>query len=390
MLDANEAVARVAYALNEVIAIYPITPASPMGEWADAWSAAGVKNLWATVPSVIEMQSEGGAAGVIHGALQTGALSTTFTSSQGLLLMIPNMYKIAGELTPTVFHIAARALAAQALSIFGDHSDVMAARATGWAMLCSASVQEAQDLALIAHAATLESRIPFLHFFDGFRTSHEISKIVTLPEEVLRDMIDEQRVIEHRARALSPDHPVIRGTAQNPDVYFQARETVNPFYAACPHDRAADDGPVRRVDRAALRAVRISRRNRRGASDRSDGLRLRGRARNCRFSRRAERKSWRSESAAVSAVRRRGVRQNVAAECAPHRCPGPHERTGIGRRTAVSRLRERASRAGPRRRASCRRPLWFVIQGIHAGDDQGSVRQSRASVAEESFYRRYR
>ncbi len=235
MLDANEAVARVAYALNEVIAIYPITPASPMGEWADAWSAGGVKNLWGTVPSVIEMQSEGGAAGVIHGALQTGALSTTFTSSQGLLLMIPNMYKIAGELTPTVFHVAARSLAAQALSIFGDHSDVMAARATGWAMLCSASVQEAQDLALIAHAATLESRIPFLHFFDGFRTSHEIAKIVTLPEEALREMINEERVIEHRSRALSPDHPVIRGTAQNPDVYFQARETVNPFYAACPN-----------------------------------------------------------------------------------------------------------------------------------------------------------
>ena len=176
-LDANEAVARIAYSLNEVIAIYPITPASPMGEWTDTWSASGVKNLWGTVPSVIEMQSEAGAAGVIHGALQTGALSCTFTSSQGLLLMIPNMYKIAGELTPTVFHIAARSLAAQALSIFGDHSDVMAARSTGWAMLSSASVQEAQDLALIAHAATLESRIPFLHFFDGFRTSHEISKI---------------------------------------------------------------------------------------------------------------------------------------------------------------------------------------------------------------------
>jgi len=234
MLDANEAVARVAYALDEIIAIYPITPASPMGEWADAWAAGGVKNLWGTVPSVIEMQSEGGAAGVIHGALQTGALSTTFTSSQGLLLMIPNMYKIAGELTPSVFHIAARSIAAQALSIFGDHSDVMAARATGWAMLCSASVQEAQDLALIAHAATLESRIPFLHFFDGFRTSHEISKIDIVSDEVLRAMIDEARVIEHRARALSPDRPVIRGTAQNPDVYFQARETVNPFYAACP------------------------------------------------------------------------------------------------------------------------------------------------------------
>jgi pyruvate-ferredoxin/flavodoxin oxidoreductase len=233
-LDANEAVARIAYALNEVIAIYPITPASPMGEWADSWSSRGVKNLWHTVPEIVEMQSEAGAAGVIHGALQTGALSTTFTSSQGLLLMIPNMYKIAGELTPTVFHVAARSLAAQALSIFGDHSDVMAARATGWGMLCSASVQEAQDLALIAHAATLESRIPFVHFFDGFRTSHEISKIDILPDEVLRTMIDETRVIEHRARALSPDHPVIRGTAQNPDVYFQARETVNPFYASCP------------------------------------------------------------------------------------------------------------------------------------------------------------
>ena len=233
-IDANEAVARVAYALNEVIALYPITPATPMGEWADQWAAEGVRNLWGTVPSVIEMQSEGGAAGAIHGALQTGALSTTFTASQGLLLMIPNMYKIAGELTGCVFHIAARSIAAQALSIFGDHSDVMAARSTGWAMLSSASVQEAQDFAVIAHAAALESRIPFLHFFDGFRTSHEISKIELLGEDVLRAMIDERYVFEHRARALSPDHPVLRGTAQNPDIFFQARETVNPFYAACP------------------------------------------------------------------------------------------------------------------------------------------------------------
>ncbi|MBI2949980.1 MAG: pyruvate:ferredoxin (flavodoxin) oxidoreductase [Verrucomicrobia bacterium] len=233
-LDANEAVARIAYQLSEVVAIYPITPASPMGEWADAWAAAGAKNLWGTVPSVVELQSEGGAAAAIHGALQTGSLATTFTASQGLLLMIPNMYKIAGELTPTVFHIAARSLAAQALSIFGDHSDVMAARATGWAMLCSASVQEAQDFALIAQAATLESRIPFLHFFDGFRTSHEISKIEVLSEETLRAMIPEQRILEHRNRALTPERPVLRGTAQNPDVYFQARETVNPFYSACP------------------------------------------------------------------------------------------------------------------------------------------------------------
>ncbi|MCE0521804.1 MAG: pyruvate:ferredoxin (flavodoxin) oxidoreductase [Methylacidiphilales bacterium] len=232
-LDANEAVARVAYALNEVIAIFPITPASPMGEWADAWAAAGKKNLWNTVPSVIEMQSEGGAAGAIHGALQTGSLSTTFTASQGLLLMIPNMYKIAGELTAAVFHVAARSLAAQGLSIFGDHADVMAARATGWVILGSASVQEAQDFALISHAATLEARLPFLHFFDGFRTSHEVSKIKVLPNDVLRGMISEERVLEHRARALTPDRPVLRGTAQNPDVYFQARETVNPFYDAC-------------------------------------------------------------------------------------------------------------------------------------------------------------
>ncbi len=232
-IDANEAVAEVAYRLNEVIAIYPITPASPMGEWADAWSAQSKPNLWGTVPAVVEMQSEAGAAGVVHGALQTGSLTTTFTASQGLLLMIPNMYKIAGELTSAVIHVAARSLAAQGLSIFGDHSDVMAARATGWAMLCSASVQEAQDFALIAQAATLESRIPFLHFFDGFRTSHEIAKIELLPDETLHAMIDDMWVEQHRARALSPDHPVLRGTAQNPDVYFQARETVNSFYEEC-------------------------------------------------------------------------------------------------------------------------------------------------------------
>lgn len=233
-LDGNEAVARVAFKLNEVIAIYPITPSSAMGEWADEWSAAEKHNLWGTVPSVIELQSEAGAAGTLHGALQAGSLTTTFTASQGLLLMIPNMYKIAGELTCTVFHVAARALAAQGLSIFGDHSDVMAARATGFAMLCSASVQEAHDFALIAQAAALKTRVPFLHFFDGFRTSHEVAKIDLLTDEDLRAMIDDQLVMAHRARALSPDRPVLRGTAQNPDVYFQARETVNPYYAACP------------------------------------------------------------------------------------------------------------------------------------------------------------
>ncbi len=234
ILDGNEAVASVAYRLNEVIAIYPITPASPMGEWADQWSHEERKNIWGMVPRIVELQSEAGAAGALHGAIQAGALGTTFTASQGLLLMIPNMYKIAGELTPAVIHVASRALATHALSIFGDHSDVMAARSTGFAMLASNSVQEAQDMALIAQAATLESRIPFLHFFDGFRTSHEIAKIDPLSDDDLRVMIDEIRLREHRERALAPDHPVLRGTAQNPDVFFQAREAANPFYFACP------------------------------------------------------------------------------------------------------------------------------------------------------------
>ncbi|MGJ3249242.1 MAG: pyruvate:ferredoxin (flavodoxin) oxidoreductase [Elainellaceae cyanobacterium] len=233
-VDGNEAVARIAYRLNEVIAIYPITPASPMGEWADAWASADQPNVWGTVPSIVEMQSEGGAAGAIHGALQAGSLTTTFTASQGLLLMLPNLYKIAGELTPAVLHIAARSLAAQALSIFGDHSDVMAARGTGCAMLCSASVQEAQDFAAIATRATLASRVPFLHFFDGFRTSHEIQKMTRLDDDTLRAFIPTDLILNHRARALTPDHPVIRGTAQNPDVYFQARESVNRYYNACP------------------------------------------------------------------------------------------------------------------------------------------------------------
>jgi pyruvate-ferredoxin/flavodoxin oxidoreductase len=233
-IDGNEAVANVAYRLSEVIAIYPITPSSAMGEWSDEWSAKKAPNLWGTVPSVIEMQSEGGAAGAIHGALQTGSLTTTFTASQGLLLMIPNMFKIAGELTSAVIHVSARTVAAHALSIFGDHSDVMATRSTGFALLASSSVQEAHDMALIAHASTLETRVPFLHFFDGFRTSHEVQKIEQLANEDLRAMIDDDAVAAHRARALNPNHPVLRGSAQNPDVYFQARETSNPFYARTP------------------------------------------------------------------------------------------------------------------------------------------------------------
>lgn len=233
-IDGNEAAAYVAHKTNEVIAIYPITPSSGMGEWSDEWSAHGRKNIWGTIPLVIEMQSEGGASGAVHGALQTGALSTTFTSSQGLLLMIPNMFKIAGELTSTVFHIAARSVATHALSIFGDHSDVMAVRSTGWAMLASNSIQEIMDFALIAQAVTLEARVPFVHFFDGFRSSHEIMKIEQLADEDIRQMIDDELVRQHRARALSPEHPVLRGSAQNPDVFFQARETVNPYYLACP------------------------------------------------------------------------------------------------------------------------------------------------------------
>jgi len=233
-IDANQATAYVAHKVSEVIAIYPITPASPMGEWSDEWSMAGKKNIWGTVPEVVELQSEGGAAGSLHGALQTGAMASTFTASQGLLLMMPNLFKIAGELTPAVVHVASRSVATHALSIFGDHSDTMAVRMTGMGMLSSNSVQEAMDMALIAHAATLESRLPFLHFFDGFRTSHEVQKIEEISEEVIRELINDEWVIEHRQRALTPDKPVIRGTAQNPDVFFQARESVNKYYDACP------------------------------------------------------------------------------------------------------------------------------------------------------------
>ena len=233
-VDGNEAAASVAYRLSEVCCIYPITPSSPMAELADQWSSQGRPNLWDGVPAVVEMQSEGGAAGALHGSLQGGALATTFTASQGLLLMIPNLYKIAGELTPAVLHVAARSLAAQGLSIFGDHSDVMAVRQTGVALLASASVQEAHDLALVAHAATLATRVPFVHFFDGFRTSHELNTIELLADDDLRALVPGELVRAHRGRALSPEHPFIRGTAQNPDTYFQARETVNPFYTAVP------------------------------------------------------------------------------------------------------------------------------------------------------------
>src|SRR5512147_2155830 len=233
-IDGNEAAAYSAYHVSEVCAIYPITPSSPMGEWADEWSAKGRPNIWGNIPTVVEMQSEGGAAGAVHGALQGGALTTTFTASQGLLLMIPNMYKIAGELTGYCMHVAARTVATHALSIFGDHSDVMACRQIGFGLMSAASVQEAHDFACIAQAATLESRVPFVHFFDGFRTSHEVAKIHALSDDDLRFMLNEDLIKAHRLRGLSPDRPVIRGTAQNPDTFFQAREACNPFYSACP------------------------------------------------------------------------------------------------------------------------------------------------------------
>jgi pyruvate-ferredoxin/flavodoxin oxidoreductase len=233
-IDGCEAAAYVAYRLNEAMAIYPITPSSPIAEWCDQWASEGKKNIWDTTPAIIEMQSEGGAVGAAHGMLQTGSIATTFTASQGLLLMIPNMFKIAGELLPTVFHVTARTVATHALSIFGDHGDIMACRSTGWGMLGAASVQETMDFALVSQAASLRTRLPFIHFFDGFRTSHEVSKIELLDESVLRALIDDKLIAEHRARAMTPDKPVLRGTAQNPDAFFQGREATNLIYSTCP------------------------------------------------------------------------------------------------------------------------------------------------------------
>ena len=254
-LDGNEAAADVAYQLSEVIAIYPITPASPMGEFSDAWAGRRRANIWGTTPRVIEMQSEAGAAGTAHGSLLAGALTTSFTASQGLLLKIPNMFKIAGELTPAVFHIAARTVATHALSIFGDHSDVMAARSTGWTMLCSSSVQEVHDMACLAQMTTLASRVPILHFFDGFRTSHEVNKIARLSTDDLRSLIDSELVEAHRLRGLNPAKPSLRGTAQNPDVFFQAREACNLYYEANPRFGAAGNESFRGANRTSISSV---------------------------------------------------------------------------------------------------------------------------------------
>ena len=334
-IDGNEAAAYVAYNTNEVIAIYPITPSSAMGEWADAWAAEKVKNIWDMVPSVTEMQSEGGAAGAVHGALQTGALTATFTASQGLLLMIPNMFKIAGELTSTVFNVTARTIATHALSIYGDHSDVMAVRSTGWGLLVSNSVQEVMDFALIAQAATLESRIPFVHFFDGFRTSHEVMKIEQLTLDDMRQMIDDDLVRAHRMRRLSPDNPVLRGTAQNPDVFFQAREACNPFYLATPEHRSEGHGQIRLNRRKAVSPLRLFWRSGCRTGHRADGIRSRSHPGNRRISQCSRRKSRAGEGSPVPAVLRRITDSGASADNAFHRGSRSHERTGSFRRAAV-------------------------------------------------------
>ncbi len=376
-LDANEAVASVAHRASEVIAIYPITPSSSMGELADAWSAKGRPNLWGKVPHVIEMQSEGGAAGAVHGALQAGALATTFTASQGLLLMIPNMYKIAGELTPFAMHVAARTLATHALSIFGDHSDVMACRQTGFALLASGSVQEAQDLAAIAHAATLSSRIPFLHFFDGFRTSHEVAKIEELSDDDLTALLDPEDVAAHRARALTPDRPVLRGTAQNPDTFFQAREASNPFYLACPDIVARTMEKFARLTGRQLPALRLRRPPRGHARARAHGLGGGDGARDRRVaSRPAARRSACSRSASSAPSTSRA---------SPRRCrrPSRRSRCSTARRNRV-RSASRCTRTSSRRctRAAAR-PLPRIVGGRYGLSSKELTPAMLAAVFEE-------
>ncbi len=388
-IDGNEAAAYVAHKTNEVIAIYPITPSSNMGEWADAWSAEGRKNIWGTVPLVVEMQSEGGAAGAVHGALQTGSLTTTFTASQGLLLMIPNMFKIAGELTSTVFHVAARALAAHALSIFGDHSDVMAARSTGWAMLCSNNPQEVMDMALIAQAATLQSRVPFVHFFDGFRTSHEIRKIEELSDDDIRAMIDDHLVLAHRQRALNPERPVIRGTAQNPDVYFQAREAANSYYLAVPDDRPGRDGQVCRARRPPVQALRLRRRARCRARDRGDGLRGGYCARDGeRPGRLLRREGRRGQGASLPAVQRRAPDGRDPGERQDRHRARSLQGAGRRGRAALPGCDDRRGRNRPNDQGAGR-PLRVGQQGIYPRDGQGRVRQHGRGRAEKPLHHRH-
>ena len=383
-VDGNEAAAYVAHQTNEVIAIYPITPSSPMGELADSWSAVGRKNIFGSVPDVIEMQSEGGAAGRVHGALQGGALATTFTASQGLLLMIPNMYKIAGELSPAVFHISARTLATHALSIFGDHSDVMSVRGTGWAMVASNTVQEVHDLAMICQAATLAARVPFVHFFDGFRTSHEVNKIEQLSIDDIRAMIDQDLIEAHRARAMDPDRPVLRGTAQNPDVFFQAREAANPFYDALP-------GIVQEtMDRfAKLVGRQYHLFDYHGAPDADRVLVMMGSGAGA-AEEAVDKLNRGGEKVGILKVRlyrpfrRQRAGTGPAADRPPHRRAGPHEGAGLLGRAALPGHCDGAGRvlaaAGGQRRIAPRdwRALRPVEQGIHAG--HGGPRAGRAEI----------
>jgi pyruvate-ferredoxin/flavodoxin oxidoreductase len=376
-IDGNTAVAQVAYRVNEICAIYPITPSSTMAELADEWSAQGLTNIWGNVPVVQEMQSEAGAAGAEHGALQSGALTTTFTASQGLMLMLPNMFKIAGELTATVFHVAARALATQALSIFGDHSDVMATRPTGFALLSSGSVQEAHDAALIAQAATLEARVPFLHFFDGFRTSHEINKITLLSDAQIRAMIDPELVRAHRARALSPEHAFVRGTAHNPDTFFQARETVNPYYARVPEIvLAATDRFV------ALTGRRYALFEYAGASDAQRVIVLMGSgaetARDGSVPAQSRRACRRAPGAALPSVFGRAFSCRAAEFVPRRRGAGTDQRAGRTGRTALCR---RGHDLGPSggfwaaqgHAARDRRALRPGIQELQSGAGQGGI-----------------
>ena len=382
-MDGNTAVAHVAYRVNEVCAIYPITPSSTMAELADEWASNGIRNIWGSIPVVQEMQSEGGAAGAVHGALQSGALTTTFTSSQGLLLMLPNMFKIAGELTATVFNVAARSIATQALSIFGDHSDVMAIRSTGFALLASGSVQEAHDLALIAQAATLASRVPFLHFFDGFRTSHELNKLTLIPDDDIRKMIRDDLVRAHRGRGLTPERPVMRGTAQNPDTFFQARETANPFYARTPK---IVEQTMNRFAEITGRPYRLFEYD--GPADAERVIVLMGSAAETARDTAAVLNQAKGAQQKVGVLQVRLYRpfspdHFLAALPATTRAVAvrrTNRRTRINRRTAISRRRHHpgpGGRPGPAQdhAARDRRPLRAVVERLHARHDQGGVRR---------------
>ena len=380
--DGNSAVAHVAHAVNEVIAIYPITPSSPMGEISDEKSAAGEKNIWGTVPLVSELQSEGGAAGAVHGALASGALTTTFTASQGLLLMIPNMYKIAGELTPTVFHVTARSLACQGLSIFGDHSDVMAVRQTGFAMLASIDVQEAMDIALIAQGATLDARVPFMHFFDGFRTSHEIQKIEELTFDDMRAMIDDDLVHAHRARAMSPDHPVHQGNGPEPGRLFPGpRNRKQSYYAKCPAIVQKYMDKFAKITGRAVQPVRLCRRAGCRQGDHRHGFGLRHDPRNRRVPQCKGRKDRRAQSPAFPAVRPSAFVKAHARNRQENRGARPNQGAGIASanrctKTSARRSAKRCRRKRPISRITGhhRRPLRPRLLRVHPGNGQGGLR----------------